>query len=91
MCGILITWYIGRNNNGPIGADNPVRGEAVNTRVVKLLPVEAKDDHRVPDRKKENSGEVKGVNSKQQPKVRIREDGRTVLRYVENSFLMQKA
>ncbi len=44
MCGVRVTWCIGRNNNGSIGADNQVRGEAVNTRVVKLLPVESRQD-----------------------------------------------
>lgn len=42
MCGVLITWCIGRNNNGPIGSENQVRGGNVNTRVVKLLPVDVK-------------------------------------------------
>ncbi len=41
MCGILFTWWAGRHNNGPVGerTNVGVRGSAVNTRVVKLLPL----------------------------------------------------
>lgn len=35
---------MGRNNNGPIGTENQVRGEAINTRVVKLNPVHPSPD-----------------------------------------------
>jgi hypothetical protein len=42
MCGILLTWWIGRKNNGAI-IQNDVRGSAINTRVVKLAPVERKE------------------------------------------------
>lgn len=96
MCGVLITWCIGRNNNGPIGADNPVRGQAVNTRVVKLLPVEAKDDRRVTDGKQDGDGRLEGKIQSSSPKVRIREDGRTVIRVgdkkpskIQNHHLIQ--
>lgn len=40
MCGVLLTWFLGRRNNAPIGdRANDVRGSAVNTRVVNLLPL----------------------------------------------------
>jgi len=41
MCGILCTWWLGRQNNGPIEerTNVGVRGSAVNTRLVKLLPL----------------------------------------------------
>jgi hypothetical protein len=42
MCGILLTWWIGRKNNGAI-IQNDVRGSAINTRVVKLAPVDRKE------------------------------------------------
>ncbi|KUJ07226.1 uncharacterized protein LY89DRAFT_691994 [Mollisia scopiformis] len=56
MCGVLITWCIGRNNNGPIGTDNQVRGEAINTRVVKSNPVNPS-----PDTKSKSKGEGDGI------------------------------
>jgi hypothetical protein len=41
MCGILFALWVGRHNNGPIGerTNVGVRGSAVNTRVVKLAPL----------------------------------------------------
>jgi len=45
MCGVLFTWWAGRKNNGPIGQNN-VRGSAINTRVVKLAPLDAKQGER---------------------------------------------
>lgn len=56
MCGILITWCIGRNNNGPIGPNNQVRGANVNTRVVKLLPVDKKDDKKAEEERERQGG-----------------------------------
>ena len=38
MCGVLFTWWAGRHNNGAI-VERP-RGGNVNTRVVKLQPIE---------------------------------------------------
>jgi hypothetical protein len=65
MCGILFTWWAGRHHNGPIGerSNGGVRGEAVNTRVVKLLPVNKDDQNKVGDSrradKKGDDGNVK--------------------------------
>jgi hypothetical protein len=41
MCGIVVTLLLGRHNNGPVEerTNVGVRGSAVNTRVVKLLPL----------------------------------------------------
>ena len=48
MCGPIVAFWLGRNNNGPIeGGRNVVRGGRdgnVNTRVVKLLPVTKNND-----------------------------------------------
>ena len=51
MCGILFTWWAGRHHNGPIGerTNGGVRGEAVNTRVVKLLPVDKGQENAAAD------------------------------------------
>jgi hypothetical protein len=45
MCGLIFTLWVGRHNNGSIedGRDL-VRGSAVNTRVVKLLPLKKDED-----------------------------------------------
>jgi len=45
MCGVLFTLWVGRKNNGAIeqSSNSNVRGSAINTRVVKLAPVKAKD------------------------------------------------
>lgn len=41
MCGVLLTWFLGRHNNRPFEerTNVGVQGSAVNTRVVKLLPL----------------------------------------------------
>ena len=46
MCGPIFALWMGRHNNGPIEerTNVGVRGSAVNTRVVKLLPLSKKDD-----------------------------------------------
>jgi hypothetical protein len=41
MCGLIFTLWVGRRNNGLI--EEP-RGSAVNTRVVKLLPLKKDED-----------------------------------------------
>jgi hypothetical protein len=40
MCGRLFAFWTGRNNNGPISERTDVRKGNVNTRVVKLQPVD---------------------------------------------------
>lgn len=42
MCGVLFTWWAGRKNNGAFGSDNQVRGGNVNTRIVRLNPIDSK-------------------------------------------------
>jgi bacteriorhodopsin len=44
MCGVILTWWMGRKNNGRIENDTGVRGQAINTRVVKLQPVTSTKD-----------------------------------------------
>ena len=45
MCGPIFTLWAGRHNNGPIEERRDVvRGSAVNTRVVKLLPLKKDED-----------------------------------------------
>ncbi|RFU32446.1 hypothetical protein B7463_g3887, partial [Scytalidium lignicola] len=46
MCGVLVTWWVGRHNNGPIDetSNSNLRGSAVNTRVVKLEPLRTNPD-----------------------------------------------
>lgn len=54
MCGILLTWWFSRNNNGPIvGSKNQIRGSAINTRIVKL-PVEEPSRPKSEDKKAVN-------------------------------------
>ncbi len=44
MCGVIFTWWVGRHNNGPItGSNSNVRGSAINTRVVKLQPLQKQE------------------------------------------------
>lgn len=43
MCGILFALWVGRHNNKAIEERPGVRGQAINTRVVKLVPVTAEN------------------------------------------------
>lgn len=53
MCAPLFALWVGRNKNGPIEErTSVVKGSNVNTRVVKLLPLNKKEDPGVQNRGK---------------------------------------
>lgn len=58
MCGVLFTWWVGRKNNGPIGhgPNANVTGSAINTRIVKLPPVEKKQEQTAATNEKAEGG-----------------------------------
>lgn len=72
MCGIILSMWIGRHNNGPI-----VQGPAVNTRVVKLQPVTV-----TPQERKEggtSAGKDQNGNERERNKIlKLKEDQKTL-------------
>lgn len=79
MCGVLITWWIGRKNNGPLGADGKVRGGNVNTRIVRLNPIDSTLDGKAA--KKDNVGKEKTNSAEPDSKLNaLREDTDTTTR-----------